>query len=209
MFMDVSSGRLEGQNSPDQEGSDNRAASEIRVPGTAWFCLRTQPKHEHIAAAHLKKELEIEVYLPRIQFKRASRKGPISFTEALFPGYLFARFEPVACARKVAYAQGVREIVRFGGHWPVIPAEIIEDLRRIVGAEKVHVIPDDFAPGETVVVAGGAFHNLRGVVTRVMPGRERVAVLFDLLGRLSAVEVPCCSLVREGGERARMVIGDW
>jgi len=204
MFMDVSNGRFEGHNSPDQEGSDNRAANEMRVPGTAWFCLRTQPKHEHIAAAHLKKELEIEVYLPRIQFKRVSRKGPISFTEALFPGYLFARFEPVSCARKVAYAQGVREIVRFGDHWPVIPGELIEDLRRIVGAEKVHVIPDDFAPGETVVVAGGAFHNLRGVVTRVMPGRERVAVLFDLLGRLSAVEVPCHALVREGGERVRM-----
>jgi transcriptional antiterminator RfaH len=206
MFMDVSSGRLESHNSSDREGSDNSAAGEMRVPGTAWFCLRTQPKHEHIAAAHLKKEPEIEVYLPRIRFKRASRKGPILFTEALFPGYLFARFEAVTCARKVEYAQGVREIVRFGDHWPTIPAELIEDLRRTVSGEQVHVIPEDFEPGETVVVAGGAFHNFRGVVTRVMRGRDRVAVLFDLLGRLSAVEVPRHSLVREGGERERILL---
>jgi hypothetical protein len=33
----------------------------------AWFCVRSQPKHEHIAAAHLKQEPGIEVYLPRIQ----------------------------------------------------------------------------------------------------------------------------------------------
>ena len=25
----------------------------------SWFCLRTQPKHEHIAAAHLKKGLSL------------------------------------------------------------------------------------------------------------------------------------------------------
>ena len=51
--------------------------SHFPGPAPAWFCLRTQPKHEHIAAAHLKDDPGIEIYLPRIRFKRATRRGPV------------------------------------------------------------------------------------------------------------------------------------
>src|SRR3954454_1564060 len=117
-----------------------------------WFCIRTQPKHEHIAAAHLKKEADIEVYLPRIRFKRATRQGPVWFTEALFPNYLFARFDLAACLRRVHHARGVRGVVHFGEQWPAIPDAIIDELRATVGAEQVHVISDEVQPGETVVI---------------------------------------------------------
>ena len=62
-------------------------AIESHAPGAApaWFCLRTQPKHEHIAAAHFRGDPDLEVYLPRIRFKRATRRGPVWFTEALVP----------------------------------------------------------------------------------------------------------------------------
>ena len=77
----------------------------------AWFCIRSQPKYEHLAAAHLQREPGFEVYLPRIRFKRATRRGPVWFTEALFPNYLFARFDPAACLRRVCHARGVRGVV--------------------------------------------------------------------------------------------------
>src|SRR6185312_13830264 len=60
---------------------------------TAWFCLRTHPKHECVAAAQLRQEANIEVFLPRIRFKRATRCGPAWVTEALFQNYLFAKFD--------------------------------------------------------------------------------------------------------------------
>jgi transcriptional antiterminator RfaH len=168
-----------------------------------WFCIRTQPKHEHIAAAHLKKEADIDVYLPRIRFKRSTRQGPVWFTEALFPNYLFARFDLAACLRRVHHARGVRGVVHFGEQWPAIPEGIIDELRATVGAEQVHVISDQVQPGETVVISGGAFHDLQAVVTRVMPGPARVAVLLEFLGRQTAVELPSESVVREGDARKR------
>src|SRR5260370_4007080 len=143
----------------------------------AWFCIRTQPKHEHIAAGHLKKEPDIEVYLPRIRFKRPSRRGPVWVTEALFPNYLFARFDLAVWLRKVHHAQGVRGVLHFGDRWPAIPAGGIEDLRATVGADQVHVIMAELHPGETVVISVGAFDGLEGGVTRLVPGRERVAGL--------------------------------
>ena len=41
-----------------------------------WYCLRSQPKHEHIAAAHLRRLDQVTVFCPRIKFKRSTRQGP-------------------------------------------------------------------------------------------------------------------------------------
>src|SRR5882724_12362423 len=156
---------------PSDEGAAGveGAASEA----SAWYCIRAQPKHEHIAAGHLKGEPDIEVYLPRIRFKRSTRRGPVWFTEALFPNYLFARFDFGACARKLHHARGVHGIVHFGKQWPAIPDGVISELRRTIGAEQVHVMESQLEPGETVHVSGGAFHGLQAVVTRVMPAATR------------------------------------
>ena len=166
-----------------------------------WFCVRSQPKHEHIAAAHLEKEADIEVYLPRIRFKRATRRGPVWFTEALFPNYLFARFDLAACLRRVCHARGIRGVVHFGDRWPIVPEAVVEELRAALGTDPVHVIREELQPGEVVQIAGGVFHGLRAVVTRVMPSRERVAVLLDFLGRQTTVELPNEALIRDMDER--------
>jgi transcriptional antiterminator RfaH len=168
----------------------------------AWFCLRTQPKHEHIAAACLRADFGIEAYLPRISFKRPTARGPVRFTEALFPNYLFARFSLSSRLLAVQYTQGVRDIVHFGDKWPAIPEATIAELRASFDDAKVHVIPDRFAPGDRVEIAGGAFHGLPAVVLRVMPSRERVAVLLDFLGRQTTVEMAKEALIRPGMERA-------
>ena len=70
-----------------------------------------------------------------------------------------------------------------------------------IGQEDVRVIPDDFKPGETVLIADGPMLGLRAVVTRVMPGSERVAVLMEFLGQQTHAEVSSKSLVRDGEER--------
>jgi transcriptional antiterminator RfaH len=172
-----------------------RAASS-QISAKAWFCVRTQSKHEHIAAAHLCREGDIEVYLPRIRFKRSTRQGPVWFTEALFPNYLFARFELSKALRKVHHARGVRGVVHFGDQWPQIPDGVVAELRASVGAEEVHVLNEELQPGEPVLISGGVFHNLKAVVTRVMPGPQRVAVLLEFLGRQTMAELPAETLVR-------------
>ncbi len=164
--------------------------------GAAWFCVRTQSRHEHIAAACLRKDLGIEAWLPRIRFKRSTPRGPVRFTEALFPAYVFARFPVRSRLAAVRHARGVREVVHFGAHWPTVPDGVIAELRAALGGAEVHVVPDDFAPGERVEIAGGAFHGLAAVVLRVMPAQERVAVLLDFLGRQTRVELGVEAVVK-------------
>ena len=173
------------------------ATAERVSHAPAWYCLHTQPRHEHIAAAHLRQQLKLEAYLPRIQFKRSTHAGPMWFTEALFPGYLFARFAFAACQRAVHHARGVRGIVHFGPYWPAVPQSAVDELQRALGPDQLHIVPDSLQPGDAVVISGGAFDSLRAVVTRVLSSRERVAVLLDFLGRQTPVELDARIVIKE------------
>ena len=193
-----------------------------------WFCLKSQPKHEHIAAAHLRQNSAVGVFLPRIRFKRATRQGTVWVTEALFPGYLFARFDWQSTLRLVQHSRGVRGVVHFGERWPAIPEAIIRDLQQAVGTEELRTIPENLKPGDEVEITEGAMRGLRAVVSRVLPGRsprgtttglaagqklgavprgERIAVLMEFLGRQTMIELPRHFLVKEGDERAGIFTG--
>jgi len=167
-----------------------------------WFCLRSQPKHEHIAAAHLKKMADVEVFLPRVRFQRATRQGLAWANEALFPNYLFARFDWENSLRQVQSARGVGGVVHFGERWPVVPEATIAELQAAFGAEELHVIKADLRPGDAVRMADGAMRGLLAVVSRVMPSRERVIVLMEFLGRQTTIEVPAHFVIKEGDIRA-------
>ncbi len=175
---------------------DNRNDSNV-----AWFCLRSQLKHEHIAAAHLRRYHQVDVFVPLIRFKRATRYGTVWVTEALFPSYFFARFDWTSSLRLVHYSPGVYEIVHFGCYWPVVPDQAVEELRSVCGKDDIHVIESELKPGDRVRIAGGSFHGLQAVVSYVMPSRQRVAVLLDFLGSQSQVEIDLGKVIKESEGR--------
>jgi transcriptional antiterminator RfaH len=185
--------------------TENPSTAPAATGATDWFCLWSQPKHEHIAAAHLRKMSEVEVFLPRIRFRRATRQGTAWVTEALFPGYLFVRFNWQTSLRQVQHARGVRGVVHFGERWPTIHEGVIAELRRAVGSAELNIIPMEFAPGDPVQVAAGTLRGLRAVVLRVMPSRERVAVLMEFLGQQTMIELGADSIIKEGNERAAIL----
>ena len=168
-----------------------RSSSKENQPeaGPAWFCVRTHVKHEHLAAQHLRQFEHVEVFNPRIRFSRPTRQGAISVVEALFPSYIFARFDWHQDLAKVNYAPAVAGVVHFGARWPSIPDHVIAELRATIGPQEIHVVKA-LAPGDAVQIAGGILHGLKAVVTYIMPGRQRVMVLMDFLGRQTSVELP-------------------
>lgn len=166
-------------------------------PEPAWFCVQTQPKREHIAASNLRQDAQIEALLPRIRYRRSTRRGPAWVTEALFPGYLFARFPLASLLRRVQSLRGVRGVVHFGHRWPSIPDALIADLRSVVGDAEIRIVSPDLNAGDTVEVAAGVFQGFQALVARVIPGRQRVSILLDFLGRQTAVEVNSNQLVQD------------
>jgi len=162
----------------------------------AWFCIRSHRRSEHIAAANLRKLSDVQVVNPRIRFRRNTARGPAWVTEAMFPTYLFARFEWRGSLDLVRHTFGVAGVVHFGEFWPVVPDGVIAELRELVGEEEVRLVESSLNVGDEIEVAAGAFEGFRGIVARVLPARDRVAVLLDFLGRQTAVELPVHGIVR-------------
>ena len=167
------------------------------APELRWFCLRVAPKQEHVAIAHLRRVYQVEVFCPRLRFQKATRTGRRWYVEALFPAYLFAKFDYLTQHRAVHYCPGISSIVHFGGKVIPVPEKAIEELRLAVpdGAGETITIQPQVLLGQEVQVVEGAFAGLRAVVTRVMPARQRVAVLLEFLGRMSETEVPIGSVL--------------
>jgi transcriptional antiterminator RfaH len=183
---------------------DQRAPAER--PSRAaekWYCVRTHPKHEHIAAAQLRQQQNVEVFLPRIRYRRATRLGPAWVTEALFKDYVFARFDLSVALRRVQHSRAVCSVVHFGDYWPILPDQVICELQAAVGGADVWVVEDTIQAGDTVQINSGAMCGLEAVVTRVMPAKQRVAVLLDFLGRQTTVELDCIQLALPSGEESQ------
>lgn len=165
-------------------------------PDPAWFCLRSQPKHEHIAAIHLRKRIEeIDVFCPRLRIRKQTRRGAVWFVEALFPGYLFAKFNPSEALQEVKVTPGVTNILSFGLLTPSIGEEIIQELRTEFDQNELHEVRQEFKPGDEVTISEGPFSGLKASVIRVLSGPQRVQILMDVLGRQTPVEVSCSELV--------------
>ena len=161
----------------------------------SWYCLRSQPKHEHIAAAHLRRFDGVTVFCPRIRFKRPTRRGLVRVTEAMFPGYLFARFELEKMLCQIRYARGVSGIVRFGNRYPTIEDEALAQLRDPTGVTEVKELNYEISQGDRVKIVEGLFFGLEAVVLRVLAGKERVKVLMDFLGRKIEAEIERSSVL--------------
>ena len=155
-----------------------------------WFCLRAEPKREHLAATALRRRFKIECLSPRLRFRKLTQRGPVWFVEAMFPGYLFAKFVYSAQHRAVESSHGVRGIVRFGERLATLPEDTMVALQSRAGAEEVVAVDSSPKIGQPVQLIEGPFRGLEVVVTQLLPARERIRVLLEFLGRSLEMEVP-------------------
>ena len=153
-----------------------------------WFCLRTQTKREHIAAAILSKIESVEVFCPRISQIKKTRTGKKRFTEAMFPGYIFAKFAYRDHFRRVMHTQGVSGIVGQGDR-RAVPEQIVVELQNSL-PEGIIEAPDlSIEPGAEIEFISGSLKGLNGTVLAQLPAKNRVNVLLEFLGNQITVAV--------------------
>ena len=173
-----------------------------------WYCVRSQVKREHVAAAHLVERAAVEVFAPRIRAVHGNRLGGVTHTlEALFPGYVFARFDYAEQARHVTSTAGVRGVVAFGGPPPPVPDAVIEGLRREIAGQAGAAASPVLREGAWVRVLAGCFRFLEGRMVQVDPRSDRVRVLLDLLGGEVHVTLPAHQVTPLGEATVRYPSG--
>lgn len=172
-----------------------------------WFCARTQPKHEHIAAANARTRLGLEVFHPRLRVERSTRRGIVRSIEPLFPCYIFVQCHLDEHLTKLRYVSGISSLVHFGDTVPAVPDEVVEELRQCFSSEEPLWVEDRVCEGDEVSVVEGALMGSRALVVRVMPAKQRVQILLDFLGRTTLAEVDRKVLQVENRSLAEMMPG--
>ncbi|GHC66297.1 hypothetical protein GCM10007100_37610 [Roseibacillus persicicus] len=179
-------------------------SEELPEYNPQWYCLRTQTKREHIAATTVRHHFgsEIEVFCPRIKFKKPTRRGVIWWVEPLFPGYFLAKFDVPTHLRDLLHLNGVSGAVQFGRVLPPVSEKFVSELRQEFTVEEqdeaILTIEKKLGVGDEVELVDGAFRGVGGVVVEVLPSKERVQVLLEMMGETRPVELDIYSLlVRE------------
>jgi transcriptional antiterminator RfaH len=186
--------------------TDGMVASQRDIDGCmAWYCARTKPKHEHIAAANLRQNLELEVFHPRLRIERATQRGVMHIVEPLFPCYIFVRCVLDENFSDIRHTSGISSLVHFGQKIPAVPDSIIEELQECFEADDPMTVEDRIAPADEVIFVDGAFTGMRAFVLRIMPAKRRVQVLLEVLGGPTPVEVERSAVVLERNSLADFV----
>jgi len=175
------------------------------IESPAWYCARTKPKHEHIAAKNLRKQLNLEVFHPRLRIEKATRRGVVRLSEPLFPCYIFFRCLIEEELAEVQRTGGVSTVVHFAHRIPKIADAVIDELKECFEGEETITVEDRLSPGDEVTVAEGAFRGMSAFVLRVMPARKRVQVLLDVLGRPTPAELDENTVVIESRGVANLI----
>ena len=158
-----------------------------------WYAVHAKPRQESVALLSLQRE-NVETFFPRLQQKRTIRRVRKWVTGPLFPGYFFARFDADRDSRLVRFANGVINIVSFGGQPAVVDSSIIEGIRShckpsTTLPDTVIIQPSGLQPGDQVEIQTGPFRGFQGVFEREMSDQERVVILLEVLAKTTRVQI--------------------
>lgn len=155
-----------------------------------WYVVNTLPNQERRAEENLRRQ-GFEPWVPQLRKLRRHARRTDSVIVPLFPGYLFVSFDVESDRwRSVNGTFGVVRLLCNGETPMPVPEALIEALSARRDESGLIVLPArSFAEGETVRVLAGPFADLEGIF-QATSGRDRVVLLFNLLGRQVRAKVP-------------------
>ena len=157
-------------------------------PSRSWYVIQTKTKKELEAKAYLSMK-GVEVFSPCMEILTARGGKMVSRQQALFPGYLFGRFNLLEDYSLVRWGMGVKKVVGFGAQPLPVADEVIELIRsRAQGGEIVRKACS-FDKNDLVRVRSGPMKDLLGVFERWVSDTERVRILLNLVGYRPSVEL--------------------
>jgi transcription elongation factor/antiterminator RfaH len=148
-----------------------------------WYAIHTISKQEDRAHCNLQ-DMGVETFAPKIKHRsynrRANARGYIA--KCLFPGYIFARFNPTHQLHKVRFTRGVHSVLKADGKPISIEDEIIGAIQSRIDPDGFVKFNDEFKPGEKIVITSGLFRGMAGVFERKLKDSERVVILLNTIG---------------------------
>ena len=152
------------------------------VAGKTWFAVRTQPNREQRAKRQLDQQ-HFLTFLPLIEKTvRHARKVRL-VRAALFPGYLFVKFDPSRDQwRSINSTYGVSCLIMARERPVGLPPGVVELLIELSNGSGLVDFSPDLRPGMSVQMISGPLSGLVGRLSHC-DARGRVEVLLDVMGQ--------------------------
>jgi transcription antitermination factor NusG len=176
------------------------AKSSSKSEGLRWYALQVHARKEQLVASQLENR-SLECFLPTYKSLRKWSDRTKEIQQALFPGYVFCRFD-YENRQPVVMTTGVTQVVGNGkSAIPIADAEI-EALQVAVGSGIATQPWPYLRTGEFVQINYGHLAGLQGILVN-FKGNHRVVLSVTLLQRSLALEVELewLSPVAEPAER--------
>ena len=156
-----------------------------------WFVIQTKPKKEEEARSYLTLK-GVEIFNPLME-NFVIRNGKITKElKALFPGYIFGKFDLEQDYSLVRWGRGVKKVLSLGGGYPSpISEEAVEIIKRRTDNHGIVRKTYHFKANEVIRVKSGPLKDLLGIFERWVSDTERVRVLLNLVGYQPEVELHC------------------
>ena len=130
-----------------------------------WIAVYTKSRHEKVVIQKLENK-NIEAYCPIFKERRqwSDRKRWVEFP--LFRSYVFAKIE-LKNSLYILQAMGVHHIIKFQGNISIIPNEIIQNIKNMIGGGFRVEQVEYFVKGDEVIVADGPLKGMEGIVVKI------------------------------------------
>jgi transcriptional antiterminator RfaH len=164
-------------------GKGDAMAMEGNREDLRWYVVRTHANQEDRAAGNIG-SLNVETFSPRYRkvIYNPYNGKPTYLNRALFPRYIFARFDLEKHLHRIQYSRGVANILCFSGAPAEVEGEMVKLMKARVGNGGFVRLGDEFMPGDEVLISDGPFRNFRGIFEHELGDEDRVRILLDSVG---------------------------
>ncbi len=156
------------------------------VQESFWYALQVKPRFER-AIGNLLAAKGKEVFVPVYRTRRRWVDRSKELELALFPGYVFCRFDPLV-RLPILVTPGVMRIVGHGKQPVPVDTDEIEAIKLVVRSGLAYESTSYVRAGQRVRFIHGALKGVEGVVLEIRK-RLQVVLSVELLQRSVAVEV--------------------
>jgi transcriptional antiterminator RfaH len=153
-----------------------------------WYVVQTKPADEHRVETHLINQ-KIETFLPLFETHQYYNGKMIQRIKALFPNYLFVRFDLNLHYYKVKWTRGVNKILGTGDGPVSISEKVIQTIRGRVGEDNLVRLEEEWKEGDFVQITSGPFKELMAIFQKKMSDNGRVRILLSLIGADIPVQI--------------------
>jgi transcription antitermination factor NusG len=162
------------------------AKIDSKTEGLKWYALHVHARKEQLVASQLENR-KLECFLPTYKSLRKWSDRTKEIQQALFPGYVFCRFD-YENRQPVVMTTGVTRVVGNGkAAIPIADAEI--EALQVAVRSGIQTQPWPYLrTGEYVQINYGHLAGLQGILVN-FKGTHRVVLSVTLLQRSLALEV--------------------